>query len=100
MAWENRGENRYYYRKRRINGRVVSEYIGAGILAELTADLDEAAQAERQAEREARRQEREQVQALDSQLAQVDELTRALVRASLLLAGYHPHKRQWRRGNG
>lgn len=101
MAWENRNGREYYYRKRRKNGRVVSEYIGSGAIAELTAILDQEAQAEREAEREAHRQERAAVEAIDSDLDQLDELSKALTRAALLLAGCYPHKRQWRwRRNG
>ena len=40
MAWEDRGGNRYYYRKRWEGGRCVSEYLGAGELAEALATLD------------------------------------------------------------
>ena len=50
MSWEARGNKRYYTRSRRINGRVVREYIGAGLLAEAAATLDSAARAERQRE--------------------------------------------------
>ena len=31
MGWETRSGNRYYYRKRWVNGRPVSEYVGAGM---------------------------------------------------------------------
>ena len=43
MAWEKRGNNSYYYQKRRIGDRVVSDYIGAGPVAEMIAltDADE-----------------------------------------------------------
>ena len=37
MGWETRGNNTYYYRKRRVGPSVVSEYAGsgkAGLLAE------------------------------------------------------------------
>lgn len=93
MAWENRSGNRYYYRKRRIGRQVVSEYIGAGLDGEQAAEDDAQARQELQLQREQRRQ----AEQLDADLRQADELTRALVNAALLLAGYHPHKRTWRR---
>jgi hypothetical protein len=93
MAWLR--HNRYYYRSRKIGGRVVSEYLGAAgdPLAELEAERDEL----RQAERAALRLEREKVAEVDQVIDQAGEMTRALVRAALLLAGYHPHERTWRR---
>ena len=41
MTWESRHRRqRYYYRKRRVRGRVVSEYVGAGPAAMLVAEMD------------------------------------------------------------
>ena len=37
MGWE---KGRYYTRSRKVKGRVVREYIGAGRIGELTAELD------------------------------------------------------------
>ena len=39
MGWETRGNGKYYYRKRRIGDKVVSEYVGTGPGAELIAEL-------------------------------------------------------------
>jgi hypothetical protein len=93
MAWEKRGNRDYYYKKRRIGGRVVSEYVGSGALAELQALLD-------QEEKESRKYEqakRLQAEELEAKIDQVDEYSRTLAKAALLLAGYHPHKGQWRK---
>jgi hypothetical protein len=97
MGWEQRSDNRYYYRKKRIGDRVVSEYIGRGELAELIAELDALDRARRQTEREAWRQERVKVEAIDRRLAEVQEAILTLIRAWLLVAGYHTHKGQWRK---
>lgn len=97
MAWEDRNGSRYYYRKRRSRGRVISEYIGAGFLAEAEADL---AQQEREQAAETRRRLQEQAaeaHAIDTQLDRIEEFTGTMVKALALLAGYHPHKGQWRR---
>ena len=101
MAWEDRNGREYYYRKKRIGNRVVSEYIGAGFLAELTAEMDEINKAQREQEQLEWKKMKEEVKAVDSELDLVGDLIRTIVRANLLLVGYHPHKGQWRkRRNG
>lgn len=97
MSWETRGNNRYYYRRRKVGGRVVSEYIGGGLLAEAVAGLDEL-------ERDERRRaaaEWRAIVAADGQhaeaLAEVDNVVRSAVAAALIASGYHQHRRQWRR---
>lgn len=97
MAWEVRGQGRYYYRKRRTGGRVVSEYVGAGPLAELLAEADALDRAERAEERKAEQRVREEIQTLDRQADEVADLVRALTHGVLLASGYHTHKRQWRK---
>ena len=41
MPWEKRSNNRYYYRRRKVGGRVIAEYVGSGVLADLAAYLDD-----------------------------------------------------------
>ena len=45
MAWVRRGRKLYYYRTRRVGGRVLREYLGSGPEAELAAALDSARRA-------------------------------------------------------
>ena len=52
MSWEDRDGNHYYYRKHRIGQRVVSEYIGSGLMAELVFEQDEKDRQQRIQERE------------------------------------------------
>ena len=40
MGWETRGNGTYYYRKVRRGGRVCSEYVGRGLVADMLADID------------------------------------------------------------
>lgn len=96
MAWEDRNGNRYYYRKRRIGDRVVSEYMG-GDIASLFAMIDENERERRDLDREIDRAEREEQQDLDHQVDEVISLARVLADATLLAAGYHRHKGQWRK---
>jgi hypothetical protein len=94
MAWE-RG---YYYRVRKVAGRVVREYIGTGELAEVAAQVDAMNRADREAEREARRAQKAELDALGAGVKDLDELADLLARAALLAAGYRQRKRgEWRR---
>ena len=97
MAWEKRGSGSYYYRKRRSGDRVVSEYVGTGLFAELLGEADALERDQRALEREAERQEREEMLAVDREIDQVVELIRALTHGMLLISGYHTHKGQWRK---
>jgi hypothetical protein len=52
MAWDRRG---YYRRNRKVNGRVVTEYCGGGLLGQLCAEADAINKTRREAERRAHR---------------------------------------------
>ena len=97
MGWERRGSSQYYYRKIRRGRRVVSEYVGSGEFAILTALLDEEHRAERQGQQEAEQRRREEADQIDHELAQIDDNLRLLTVAMLEEAGYHRHKGQWRK---
>ena len=98
MAWESRnGSGRYYTRSRRVNGRVVREYVGSGDYAHFAAALDERERTERVqqaadwgAERGAMNDECANVRALG---VAVD----AAVAAELAALGYHKERGEWRR---
>ena len=97
MGWEDRGNRSYYYRKRREGDRVVSEYVGAGAVAELVAM---AAELERESTELERRDLATEIDADLEMVHAIDaacQLTRALTAAALLSAGYHTHKGQWRK---
>ena len=93
MGWEQRRGKRYYYRKRREGGRVVSEYFGAGLRAEQVAARDEQARRQR-AEERARLTEHKQAEKV---LDEYQTLAEALTRATLIGEGYHTHKGEWRK---
>ena len=97
MGWEERGGQRYFYRKRRRGGHVVSEYVGRGEWVEALASLEMADRMQRAVEREERRDERAREQADEAALDELTALVDTLTTGCLLAAGYHTHKRTWRR---
>ncbi len=98
MGWETRSGRRYYYRARKVDGRVVKDYMGAGPRAEIAALQDTWARQDRAAAARVRRAERTWLEAIDGELTAVDHAIEALARTSLVLAGYHRHRRgAWRR---
>src|SRR5262245_5401850 len=94
MGWE-RG---YYYRVRKVNGRVVREYIGTGEVAEVAAQVDALEREERRLEVLAQRHEKDELKALDADLKAMNKQIDLAAQAALLAAGFHLHKRgEWRR---
>jgi hypothetical protein len=97
MAWETRHSSaRYYYRKRRANGRVVSEYIGTGPVAELCELVDQNA---RKQAREIR-QELMSLMRQDEEIDEILDISIDMARMALVLAGCHTHKGEWRLKRG
>src|SRR5262245_45336373 len=94
MGWD-RG---YYYRVRKIDGRVAREYIGAGPVATLVAQQDAIERQKREDERADWRAKRAEMDALAAPLDVLNDLADLLARAALVSAGFHQHKRgEWRR---
>jgi hypothetical protein len=99
MGWEKGG--RYYTRSRKVNGRVVREYAGKGLVGEQAARADAECRARLQAQTESWRAEKARSEALEAEMAALEELTNLLGRAALAAAGYHQHNRgEWRRKRG
>ncbi|MDY3561970.1 hypothetical protein R5W23_003401 [Gemmata sp. JC673] len=98
MGWEQRNGGTYYYTAKRVGGRVVKQYVGSGVIAELTAQLDDLNRAERARAVEEERHERESLSALAASLAPLNDWADAATTAALIVAGCHRPKRgQWRR---
>lgn len=97
MAWETRKRGgSYYTRSRRVNGRVVREYVGTGEIGKFAAYLDAEERAERQAGRDALRVEQSQARDVSDALAGLESLSRQAVTDTLHAEGFHRHKGQWR----
>jgi hypothetical protein len=95
MGWE---RGRYYTRSRKVNGRVVREYVGSGKVARLAAELDSLDRSEREARKQAWQETKSELAHLDEPLDRLNELADLLARAALVAAGYRQHKRgEWRK---
>ncbi|SRR6266498_1697927 len=95
MGWE---RGRYYTRSRKVNGRVVREYVGTGRVAELVAQMDALEREKRRLEALELRQEKAELADLDANLTALIETTDLVARAALVAAGFHQHKRgEWRK---
>lgn len=97
MAWEQRGGQRYYYKKVRKGDKVVSQYWGNGPEARGVAAMQEVNERRVRRKRNAMRKMKEEVEVIDPLLDALERTLRALTRSTLLLAGFHEHKGQWRR---
>lgn len=97
MAWEQRRNGAYYYRKIRDGRRVRSEYVGAGELGQLAMHLDQLERRRRDEERQRERESRECFHMKDRQAIESEREVQRLITTALLASGYHQHRGQWRR---
>jgi hypothetical protein len=98
MGWENRERGGpYYTRSRRVGGRVVREYVGAGLVGRLSAEADRIKRERAEAEKARHRRELERLEVLAAPVLEVSEAAEILARAHLIAAGFHRHKGEWRR---
>ncbi len=100
MGIELRRGSPYLYRKERHGDRVVSRYVGGGLLGLAGLMLDEEERVERQREADAWRAERERLEAEDRAVADDFDRVEAQVRAMLTAAGYHRLRGEWRKRRG
>ncbi len=99
MAWEKRERGGLYYtRSRKVNGQVVREYVGGGVLGEFAARMDAADRQKREEEKAAWREERERLEELAGLVDELCQDVETLAQATLLAAGFRRHNRgEWRR---
>ncbi len=96
MGWDK--NQRYYTRSRRVNGRVVREYVGGGLVGKLAPQLDAIEHDKRETERGVARARQQANATLDAPLIELDELADLLVAAAMSATGYHQHNRgEWRK---
>ena len=87
----------YYYKKKRVGSKVVSEYQGGGELVSILQHIEARERAEKEAERERQRIERMSMAEIDKQIDAFSRMIDTLMEAELISKGFHQHKRQWRR---
>jgi len=97
MAWEKRkGKGKYLYLSRRVDGRVKKKYLGTGSLAQSLFDRLTLARADRYRAAVTARRETERFDQAIVPLLELCDHTELLIKASLLVAGYHNHRGEWR----
>ncbi len=97
MGWETRERGgTYYTRSRRENGRVLREYVGAGLIGELSAEADRIDRERREVEKLKEKQDLERLVTLAAPVIELSEVAQILTRAHLIAGGCHRHKGEWR----
>ena len=100
LAWEKRGGQSFYYRGRRIDGKVVKTYCGGAAAGRAAAEADARRRIEEQARRNALLAEQERLQELEALARPLYEQCGLLTEAVLLAAGYHrPFRQPWRKSH-
>lgn len=97
MGWETRGNGTYYYSKRRVGSRVISEYIGSGPHADAIASIEELTQAEQTWERFRWQCVVSADDKYRNQVIEHGKIARQLRRTILPMLGCYQHKGQWRK---
>jgi hypothetical protein len=96
MGLEQRKGNSYYYEKRRVGNRVVSEYVGGGLLAVVASQNTQERKEESEARRTATEQQRAETLNLEAEIDSLLDSINTLSRGVLIASGFYQHNRQWR----
>jgi hypothetical protein len=97
MGWEQRGKNQYFYKKEREGSRVKSVYVGRGEIAQMVAQLQSSSPLLERFARTMKSPQQVQQEKAEAALEQASDLIKLISHAAFLTAGFHTHKRQWRR---
>jgi hypothetical protein len=93
MGWESRGNNKYYYRKKRVGGHVHSIYKGDATMGQASERAD---QRKRLKGIEDKIKLCEYMK-FDQRINEVNDNLDLIVNSMLLISGYHIHKGAWRK---
>jgi hypothetical protein len=98
MGWDKKGKaGPYYYRSRKVDGRVTKEYLGRGPDADEAAAVDEEARVRRRAHQSTRAETMARVAAATQLTCDLSVCVDLIVRAKLLLSGFYFHRGEYRR---
>lgn len=102
MGLQQRRGGVYYTRSKRVNGKVIREYVGSGQFALLAFEMEQAdallEKLRRLKEQELWRQEQEAEDALAQMVGAACQGAEVAFRAFMEAAGYHQHQRgAWRK---
>jgi hypothetical protein len=98
MAWEKRWGKSFYYRCRRVRGRVKKLYCGGGLAGQIAATIDARRREQRHRERVADLTARARLEEVNVLACRLREICKLLTEAVLLLASYHrPNRVAWRK---
>ncbi len=101
MAWETRrGKDAYYTRSKKVDGRVIREYVGTGEFAELCADIDDLTKQQRNFDNTAKRSKRTAAREQEAAMIEYCKTIDQIMIDALIECGYHRHKGEWRRKRG
>jgi hypothetical protein len=96
MGLKYRNGNVYYYENRRVRGRIVSEYVGSGVMALIAHRYAQERKEEREAKRRATERRRAEFINLDAEIDSLIDSINTLSRGELIASGFYQHNRQWR----
>jgi hypothetical protein len=97
MGFENRKGNRYYYRKKRVGRRVVSEYIGKGEYAGILARINRLSAEKKANDAVKSALARQKDDEIEQHLSELEEKTKLLVDSLLINKRFYKTKsREWR----
>jgi hypothetical protein len=98
VAWEKRERgSSYYTRSRKVDCRVIREYVGGGVLGEIAALEDTYERRLKEEEAAYWKEERERLETLIAPIEELCEVAEILARAHLVAGGYRRTGGHWRR---
>lgn len=103
MAWHQK-KNRpapYYFRNRKVNGIVKSEYFGRGPIAEAAAAFDAQKAKAREEEATKERLLLKLIELSNAEAARIDKISKVWTHAKMVAGGMYQHARgPWRKRHG